>query len=116
MTSIVIPTEVLEFGELRITVREWTLAEIRAHLAAPPRVPDDAVDGLLIEGWSLRDVALFTDATVADLEPLPPSEIRRLFGAIERLNVDFFGMCEKSKALALALIPPAPTWSEPSPA
>lgn len=111
-------TEVLEFAGVTITVREWTLAEIRAHLAKFPGEQGsfDPVSALLIEGWDLKDVALFTDVTAADLDPLSPSQIRHVLGAIERVNVDFFATCGRLKGLATEVAARSESLKQQSPA
>lgn len=109
------PATVVEVGPLKVSIYEWTMEDIRAYLVADKTFEFDVVDAMLIEGWNLQEVALFTDVTAADLAPLRPSEIRKLLGAIERVNVDFFAMCGHVDKLGSALMP-ALSLSETSPA
>ncbi len=99
-------TETLDLGGVPVTVREWTLAEIRAYLATPRGEAEvDIVDAALVEGFYLQDIPRFTDLSMAQLEPLAPREIARIVEAIRRLNADFFRLC----ALAVKLATTAPT-------
>lgn len=85
--------DTIEVAGRTVIVRELTLAELRAHLVRMASAEGgwrDALEVYLIEGWDMADVPLFTDLTVEDLAPMRPSEIRKVMGAIERMNPDFF--------------------------
>lgn len=93
-------SETLQFGPLSVTVREWTLAEIRAYLASP-RAGEVAVeDAFLVEGFFLPDIPRFTNLTMADLDGLAPTQLAAIAAAIKRVNADFFRTCALAVSLA----------------
>lgn len=61
--------------------REITIDQIRQVCAEDQRQPIDRITELL---------SFVSDATVADIGPLAPSEIKSLLDAILEVNADFF--------------------------
>lgn len=88
-------------GALSVTVRELTVAEIRARLAGEVATPGPvplAVDVVLWGEDPLKptvlpqDVFDFSDITAEDSERLTVSQRRELVGLVKSVNADFFGL------------------------
>lgn len=97
-------TETVEVDGRTITVRELTVGEVRAWLAAlaAGSLPaTDAVGALLFEDFTLPELALFADFGPS-CDGLAPSDLRRIYGAARRLNPDFFGMRDRLAAIGRA--------------
>lgn len=81
----------------RVQVRELDVSEIRAHLNALGRVPDDLAEfdipgAMLFPEVSFDDLRAMSDLTDAELGLLAPSELRPVVDAVKEVNPDFFGM------------------------
>lgn len=82
-----------------VAVSEITPAQMRQLLMASPWPGDDAgpealaryqVDVWLFDDCRLTDLALFTGLPVAELEEIPPSQLKKLRAKAKELNPDFF--------------------------
>ena len=97
-------TNTLKFGEKIITVKELTLAEIRAWLSEREQNAGvDIVGSLLLEDCPVTDLLHFCDATQELLDEMTQSEIRELLTTVKRLNPDFFAMRLRLLGLAARL-------------
>lgn len=87
-------TRELEFGNLKVTVKELTVAEVRAWLSEP--TPTDAPEfdiltGLLsFDGIGMEEIHRFTDLKKDQVEQLPPSALKSIAAVIKDLNSVFF--------------------------
>lgn len=82
-----------------VVVYELTPAQMRQILmnTSWPGAEADAealaryqIDQMLFEECSLTDLALFSRLPVAELEDLPPSQLKKLLEKAKELNPDFF--------------------------
>lgn len=90
-----------------VLVREITLGEVRAHLAAAAAreqatadvgVQPDGADlfvGSLLGGFSRDDLKRFTDLTDERLELVTPSEMKKVYAVVKDLNPDFFAVLDQ---------------------
>lgn len=90
-----------------VLVREITLGEVRAHLAAAAAreqaAPDSAGQldagalfvGSLLGGFGPADLKRFSDLTDERLELLTPSELKKVYEAVKSLNPDFFAVLDQ---------------------
>jgi hypothetical protein len=79
-------------GETVVTVRELTVIEIRNWVASLEARKLELVDDMLLEDFSIRDLAIMTDQPTEFFENLGPSAIRTIIAAGKKVNPDFFGM------------------------
>lgn len=93
-----------EVGGVAVTVRELTVGEIRAKLAAgAASIPTDALHVLMFDEFSVGDLLEFSDLTAAQVESLKPSELREVWRRVQEVNADFFALRARLLALAPAL-------------
>ena len=86
-------TRELDFGDLKVTVKELTVAEVRAWLNEPSveqKEFDLFTDLLAFDGIGVEEVYRFTDLKKATIEELPPSAIAKIAAVIKELNSVFF--------------------------
>lgn len=86
-------TRELEFGELKVTVKELTVAEVRAWLDEPANEQkefDLFTDLLTFDGIGIEEIYRFTDLKKELIEQLPPSAIAKISAIIKELNSVFF--------------------------
>jgi hypothetical protein len=87
-------TREVEFGDLKVTVKELTVAEVRRWMNEKP-VQDDKefdlfVDLLSFDGLGIDEIYLFTDLKKEQVSDLPPSVLQKLAAVIKELNSVFF--------------------------
>ena len=78
-----------------VTVKELTVAEIRAWLSEPTPTNDDREIDLLtdlmnFDGIGMDELHRFTDLKKDMIEQLPPSAISKIAAVIKELNTVFF--------------------------
>lgn len=82
-----------------VVVSELTPLQMRQMLLASPWPGDEAseedlaryrVDVWLFEECRLSDLAIYTGLKVAELEAMPPTQLRKLLAKAKELNPDFF--------------------------
>lgn len=96
----------IEVGGIKVTVRELTVAEIRAMIEAAAVLPaTDALQELLFDDFRATDLKTFTDLDDARMEGLKPSELRSVWERVEKVNADFFALRRRLNAVAVALAP-----------
>jgi hypothetical protein len=87
-------TRELEFGELKITVRELTVAEVRKWLSDPSILEQpefDVLTGLMaFDDIGVNDLYRFTDLKKEDTENLTPSALKKIAAVVKELNSVFF--------------------------
>lgn len=87
-------TRELEFGELKVTVKELTVAEVRAWLNEPTNTKDRDfdlfTDLLTFDGIGIEEIYRFTDLKKELIETLPPSVLAKISAIIKELNSVFF--------------------------
>ncbi len=84
-------TRPVELPGRLVTVRELTVAEVRAWLVeaeAGERV--DPLHALAFDDFGLADIARMCDATADELEAFAPSDLSPLVEACRGLNPHFF--------------------------
>lgn len=117
-------TEAVPTATGEILVRELTVGEIRAWLAAlSSKTQGDVVDvagELLCADMSVSDLGLFVDGDW-NADGLFQSELRAVIDAAKRVNPDFFGLRERllmAGTMAAYVAPAAPSMplsTSPSP-
>lgn len=88
-------TRVIELDDLKVTVKELTVAEVRAwlvDLTAPKGSSVDVVSALLFEESDLTDILRMTDLPAEQLDALPPSELEKILAVCQQLNSHFFSL------------------------
>lgn len=87
-------TRELTFGELTVTVKELTVAEVRAWLNEPTKAEQpefDILTGLMsFDGIGMEEIHRFTDLKKEMVEELPPSALKMIATVIKELNSVFF--------------------------
>jgi hypothetical protein len=87
-------TRELQFGECTVTVKELTVAEVRAWLNEPAKTEEpefDLLTGLLsFDGIGMEELHRFTDLKKDQVELLPPSALKQIACVIKELNSVFF--------------------------
>lgn len=87
-------TREMQFGELTVTVKELTVAEVRAWLNEPAKAEEpefDLLTGLLsFDGIGMEEIHRFTDLQKEKVEQLPPSALKQIAAVIKELNTVFF--------------------------
>lgn len=110
-------TQSLQLGELRVTVRELTVGEVRAWMKRMAETGNpDPVDDTLIQEISLVDLQSMTDLEHEHLEDLTPSQLRQLLDACREVNRDFFALRERIEALGLRVLSQLSSSSKETPA
>lgn len=115
-------TRIVTLGERTVTVRELTVAEVRAWLLEHEiGKPVDAIQALAVDACSLDDIAHLCDLSAADMEAYAPSDLAPLITACQELNPHFFkvraalnGVARTMLAEAQALASSAPPASSSS--
>ncbi len=87
-------TRELEFGELKVTVKELTVAEVRVWLNEPASSEqkefDLFTDLLTFDGIGVEEIYRFTDLKKELIEELPPSVLAKISAVIKEINTVFF--------------------------
>lgn len=88
-------TREVDVCEMTVTVKELTVAEIRAWLSEPTPTNDDREIDLLtdlmnFDGIGMDELHRFTDLKKDMIEQLPPSAISKIAAVIKELNTVFF--------------------------
>ena len=82
-----------------VVVRELTPADARKLLIARPvpgasatadEVAEYQLDVWMFEDCRISDLAIFTNLSVAELNAMPPHELRKLIDQAKVMNPDFF--------------------------
>ncbi len=83
----------LTFGDLTVTVRELTVAEIRVMLSEKPdedKEFDVFIDILGFDGVGVEDLYRFTDLKKESIETLSPSCLAKIAAVVKEVNSVFF--------------------------
>lgn len=84
-------TRLIDLPGLPVTVRELTVAEVRAWLVeAEAGAPVDPLRAMVFDDCSLDDLARMADAAADVLEGYTASELAPLYEAAKALNPHFF--------------------------
>jgi hypothetical protein len=88
-------TREVEFGDLKVTVKELTVAEVRRWMNEAKPEQDDKefdmfLDLLSFDGIGIDEIYLFTDLKKEQVSELPPSVLQKLAAVIKELNSVFF--------------------------
>lgn len=88
----------LAFGDIRITVREMTVLQVRGWLAE-----DSAQEGLIdtafLPDCAFSDLKRMSTLTDAQIDTLRPSQLREVVELCKELNPDFFDFLRRVKDL-----------------
>lgn len=94
-------TREVKLGDRTVTVKELTVAEVRAWLKDAEAAPEqDPVAALLIEGMSFADIARMCDLGVEQMSEREPSAVQTLAQACREMNAVFFAMLARVKQAA----------------
>lgn len=95
----------LEDGR-EVLVKEILPGEYRVWLASLEQAEPDVVGDLLDlgDGLVMNDLALMSDLTRADMDSIPPSQLRRVADAAREVNRDFFAWRAKLAGAGLAVL------------
>lgn len=97
-------TKVVELAGVKVTVRELTVAEVRAWLAEiEAGVVVDPLGSMVFDDCSLDDLARMSDATAANMEALTYGELLPLRDACKALNPHFFRVRAAVQKVARAI-------------
>jgi hypothetical protein len=88
-------TREVEFGDLKVTVKELTVAEVRRWMNETKPDQDEKefdmfLDLLSFDGIGINEIYLFTDLKKEMVSDLPPSVLQKLVAVIKELNSVFF--------------------------
>ena len=82
---------VVDLVGLVVSVRELSVSEVRAWLMEiEAGAPFNPFHTMLFDTFSLADLVRMSDASLAQLEALTPSELEPLISVARSLNPDFF--------------------------
>lgn len=93
---------VVQLPGLAVTVRELTVAEVRAMILEGGRRLDP-FHAMLFEDFSLADLARMSDAGANQLEVFAPSELAPLISAARLLNPEFFNCASLHNSQAITV-------------
>lgn len=93
----------IEVGGRKVQVRELTVGEIRAWVAAIAEMPPDVTDQALFEELALSELARMTDLPVAEMSDLTPSELDQVLTVAKEVNQRFFAMRNRLANVGTAL-------------
>lgn len=101
-------TEQKVFGKTAITVKELTIAEIRAWLKKTEIEEEqpETVDLFILPDLQLQELLQFTDATPEDLDALTQSEVQELYQTVKEVNPLFFGMVKRLADMSRSALQP----------
>lgn len=105
----------LERHNLTVTVKELTVADVRAWLRSLADLQGfDAVDAALFqeEGASIDDLLRMTDIDRTELDQLPPADVVKIIEKCKKVNPHFFRF--RAAMVQIGDREPAPTPSGPS--
>ena len=85
-------TKTITVGGQEITVREVSVAEIRAWMKELELAETDIMDVALQRGWHMSAVRLITGLSKEQLDEFLPSERRVIAQTAEAVNGDFFDL------------------------
>ncbi len=98
-------TKTIDLGDCTVTVRELTVAEVRAWLREAETAGEGEVDIVgeaLMEECSFDDLARMSDLAVEEMDDLAPSEIAQVIAAAREVNPAFFGLRDRLLRLGAA--------------
>lgn len=95
----------IEIGGRTVTVRELTVAEIRAWLRGLDQAEaggrmQDLVDLALMDDVSLSDIERMTNLRMDEIEEFTPSEIEAVVAVCREVNPRFFGLQDRLRMVA----------------
>ncbi len=97
-------TRIVELPGAKVTVRELTVAEVRAWVVEMESgMPVDALGSLVFDDCALADLARMSDADPAALEALTYGELLPLRDACKALNPHFFRVRAAMQKVARAI-------------
>jgi hypothetical protein len=79
-------------GGRDVTVKELTVGEIRAWLADMGADGDDVVSVALFEDATLADLSRMSDITAEEIAAAAPSELAAVLDMMRAVNKDFFSL------------------------
>ena len=100
----------LERHDMKVTVKELTVADIRAWLKSIQELTKvDVVDAALFqeEGASIDDVLRMTDLDAAEIDQLTPAEVAKIIEKCRKVNPHFFRF--RAEMVEIGGKEPAPT-------
>lgn len=98
MTQHTTNSKELAFGEIRITVREMTVQQVRSWLSEEN--PDEGlIDVAFFSDCSFSDLKRMSSLTDEQLDALRPSQLREVLAVCKELNPDFFDFLRRVKDL-----------------
>ncbi|MFZ5959853.1 hypothetical protein ACOXVJ_20320 [Pseudomonas knackmussii] len=88
--------KVISVAGLEFTVKELTVAEIRALLMAVESEDDvDSLGDFLFEEVRLRDLQEMTTLTKDQIDQMLPSQLAEVMGECKAMNCHFFALGER---------------------
>ena len=75
---------------LAVTVRELTVAEIRAWIAESQEASPDLVNNLLLRDVALEDLTHLSSLTAEQIDQLAPSQLQEVLDVAREVNTHFF--------------------------
>jgi len=93
-------------GGKKAVIRELTVSEIRAWLAAKSGPVIDVVDAFLFEDLALSDIPMMSDISADEIDNLAPSQIDDVIAKIKEVNPRFFEMQARIAAVGKAMLKP----------
>jgi len=102
-------TKTVEIDGRTITVRELTVAEVRAwfHALEQADQADAEVDIIaegLLQGASFADICRVSDLEPDGVDALTPSDLNRLVAAAREVNPDFFSLKDRLVSIGQAAL------------
>ena len=119
MTGLAV-TRTVVIGEggdapLAVTVRELTVAEIRAWLADVQQAQGaDLVDVLLLKDVALQDITRMSSLSMDQINTLTPSQLRAVLDAAREINADFFALRGGIVEIGNQILSPASSAQSPA--
>lgn len=80
----------VKLGDISVTVRELTFAEVRDWMVETEHGGRDALHVLAMDECGLDELARMSDAPITVLEACTPSDLVPLIAACKELNPHFF--------------------------
>ena len=98
MTQHATNSRELAFGDIRITIREMNVLQVRGWLAEDS-AKEGLIDTIFLPDCAFSDLKRMSTLTDEQIDTLRPSQLREVVELCKELNPDFFDFLRRVKDL-----------------